>query len=281
MEMSIFDDDFNKVKSKEELIELLKEYRGILSEPMIDYLNSLIELEFSVIKEYISDSDRKALSELEVYKKIAIYNIYNRAQKLFNQQNHKIVISGNDDGIEGLRICFPFIEKETKLFDYDYRSVKVQSRIPDYYKTMWIGNVSLFQTIENSDQREAELTRIKNMLDWLRNEENPYSRGWFMNGGGFAHWAFEQNEKIRKYEKKFRQLSGKKALTDEEKKEIEITEQFHELLLKDYGLTNESFKEEKPIESYFLYSSSDESELEKTLVKKQPNLTIKNHIKYI
>ena len=38
---------------------------------MIHYLNGLVDLEFSVIKDNInvSDDDRKVLSELEVYKK--------------------------------------------------------------------------------------------------------------------------------------------------------------------------------------------------------------------
>ena len=45
--------NWNRVNTREELLELLKEYRGILSNPMQEYLNSLIELEFSVIRDYI------------------------------------------------------------------------------------------------------------------------------------------------------------------------------------------------------------------------------------
>lgn len=69
MRIGRFDEDWNKLETKEKLLELLKRYRGILANSMIDYLNSLVELEFSVIREYISDSDRKALAELEIYKK--------------------------------------------------------------------------------------------------------------------------------------------------------------------------------------------------------------------
>lgn len=65
-------------------------------------------------------------------------------------------------------------------------------------------------------------------------------------------------------------------MTDEEKREIEITKQIHDFILEDYGLTNKSFEEDnKPI------SSRDKSFLQKTLVNKQTNLTIKNHIRYI
>ena len=50
MKINIFNDTWNNVNNKEELIELLKEYRGILTNSMLNYLNSLIELEFSVIR---------------------------------------------------------------------------------------------------------------------------------------------------------------------------------------------------------------------------------------
>lgn len=96
--------NWNRVNTREELLELLKEYRGILSNPMQEYLNSLIELEFSVIRDYIKDEDRDVLSELEVYKKVAIYNIYNRALNLFKMQDMQLSISGNENGFESLDI---------------------------------------------------------------------------------------------------------------------------------------------------------------------------------
>ena len=40
--------NWNRVRTKEELLELLKEYRGILSNPMQDYLNSLITNDHTV-----------------------------------------------------------------------------------------------------------------------------------------------------------------------------------------------------------------------------------------
>ena len=73
--------NWNKINTREEILELLKKYNRILSGSMIHYLNGLVDLEFSVIKDNInvSDDDRKVLSELEVYKRIAMYNIYNMA----------------------------------------------------------------------------------------------------------------------------------------------------------------------------------------------------------
>lgn len=67
--IDLYHDKNNFISTKEELIELLKKYKGILNSSIIEYLNYLIELEFSVIKDYIGEEERLALSELELYKK--------------------------------------------------------------------------------------------------------------------------------------------------------------------------------------------------------------------
>lgn len=280
MKIMRINDNWNKINTREELITLLKGYEGILTDSMINYLNSLIELEFSVIRDYISDNDRIALSELEVYKRIAMYNIYHKALNIFKENGTELKISGNNDGIEGLTVYAPLRERSAILFDFNYQegNIGFQSRIPSGYKTMHIGNISLFQTIENAEQREAELMRVMTTLDRLYDEKNPYHSRPRTYGGPAPQWAFEHNKKISEYEEKFKQLDSKKELTDEEKREIEITKQFHELLLEDYGLTNKSFEEEN---NRSIINGRQKSELQKTLVRKQPNITITNHIKYI
>lgn len=292
MQIMRMSDHWNKVNTKEELLSLLEENKLILTDYVIEYLNSLIELEFSVMRDYISKDARKALSELEVYKRIAIYNIYYRALNIFKKDGTEFKISGNNDGIEGLTVYAPLGERSAKLFEFNYQegSTGFQSQIPNGYKIMHIGNISLFQTIENEEQREAELMRVMSILDRLYDEKNPYHfrlhaysgpASQFRShtyGGPAPQWALEHSNKIRKYEEKFKQLDSKKELTDEEKREIEITKQFHELLLEDYGLTNKSFEEEN---NESIINGRQTSKLQKTLVIKQPNLTIRNHIRYI
>ena len=46
--------NWNKINTREELLELLKKYNRILSGSMIHYLNDLVDLEFSVIKDNIN-----------------------------------------------------------------------------------------------------------------------------------------------------------------------------------------------------------------------------------
>lgn len=281
MKISRFNDNWNKVKTREELLELLKEYRGILAEPMLNYLNSLIGLEFSVIREHISSSDRKALAELEVYKKIAIYNIYNRTQNLFNQQKGEFIIHGNNDGLESLSVSTKLNETIIKLFDFNYCEgpIWLDSKIPDGYKTMNIGDVLLFQTFDSKESRESELDRVMRTLERLWDERNPYSSRPGVVGGPGSTWAFDHARKIEEYEERFKQLDSKKELSDDDKREIEITRQIHDLLLEDFGLTNESFLEES--NQPFANFGEEKTKLEKTLVKEMPNLVIKNNIRYL
>ncbi len=281
MKIMRMNNNWNKINTREELIELLKGYKGILADSMINYLNSLIDLEFSVIRDYISDNDRVALSELEVYKRIAMYNIYNRALNIFKQNESEFEISGNNDGIEGLEVYASLGEKRScKLFDFDYhegRPMSLSSKIPSDYKTMKIGNISLFQTIDSKEQREAELMRVMSILDRLYDKKNPYHSRSHTYGGPAPQWAYEHAQKIKAYEEKFNQLDAKEELTDEDKKEIEITKKFHELLLEDYGLTNKDFENNQQFSGF----GKEKTELQKTLVRRMPNINIENNIKYI
>ena len=250
--------NWNKINTREELIELLKIYKGILSDSMINYLNSLIDLEFSVIRDYISDNDRIALSELEVYKRTVMYNVYNRALSIFKQNESELEIYGNNDGIEGLKVFASLGKRSCKLFDFNYWEDPM--------------SLSLFQTIENSEQREAELLRVKSILDRLYDEKNPYHSKPHTYGGPAPQWAFEHAKKIKRYENMYKLLDAKKELTDEDKKEIEIRKKFHELLLEDYGLTNKEFKNNQQFSGFGK---------DKILVRKMPNININNYIKYI
>lgn len=267
-------DNWNKVSSKEELLKLLNNYSGILNKGIINYLKSLINLEFSVIKDYISDTERISLSELEIYKKIAIYNIYNKAISLFSEDD-KIVVSGNNDGLERLTIYKTLSEKRIKLFDFNYSegNNSFKERIPKGYRTTRIGNVTLFKSIDNADKREAELTRVMNILDKLYEEENPYSYNSNVYGGPAANWSYNHCQKIKEYEELFKELDEKKELSEDEKKEIEITSKYNELLLNDFGLTNNDFNTQNEF--------GNRSELNKKYIKTLPNLTIVNNIKYL
>ena len=66
------------------------------------------------------------------------------------------------------------------------------------------------------------------------------------------------------------------GLTDEEKVMMETTNIIHDAFLDDYSLSHKKFDDESKT-----YNKKSESKMEKTLVKKMPNLIVKDNIKYL
>lgn len=278
--IDLYHDKNNFISTKEELIELLKKYKGILNSSIIEYLNYLIELEFSVIKDYIGEEERLALSELELYKKIAIYNIYNRALNIFNTSAYSFNIFGNDEGNKGLSVSINIGNTENSIRLFEYSCVEPKVIVPNDYKSKNMGNISLFRTIESKTLIEAEISRIKECLKYLYDlDESQIRRKCFLEGYDYAYLVSQNKQQIADYEKKLVELTSRGSLTDDEKREIEITGKFNTLFLEDYGLTNMFLEEEKEDS---VGDNEDKTKLKKSLViKRIPNLIVSNNIKYI
>ena len=201
MKIMRMNENWNKISTREELIELLKGYKGILADSMINYLNSLIDLEFSVIRDYISDNDRVALSELEIYKRIAIYNIYNRALSLFKENKLGLTITSKNSGISGKEIYALSGEKQYRVFEYNYigGDIRFEGNISRENNPVIIGNISLFQTVESKGQNGIELQKLRSELDKLQHEKNPYRHIPIRYGGAAPWWTQEQLRPVRQY----------------------------------------------------------------------------------
>lgn len=256
-----------KAINKNDLKEQLVSYKNILSNTIYDYLTSLIELEFSIINNYISDKDKSKLSELDIYKDIANYNIVERAILLTDKKSDDInlIYKGKEDEYQ---IYADINDNNIILFDYDY----IGSEDSNYE----FGCIHLYRTVNSIEQIEKEIKRISNLLDYLYNKENPFSQYDNKYGGPDSYWNFNHFNKIKQYEDKLTKLKEKTELTDKDIKEIEITNMVHQLLLEDYNLKEEDFNEKKS------YNKDEEkTELYKSYIKKVPKIDIKNSIKYI
>ena len=266
-----FEKEIVKVSTKNELKELLKDYKGLLNISVIDYLNSLIELEFSVMKNHLSENDKVLLSDLGIYKKVAIYNIYNRALNIFNSEDFEIL--SNENKKEGLRVFYKYKDNKIPVFDFDYgnRSEKLSRNeiIEDYMK---ICDINLYRTIED---KEKMLDYILENLDILHNQTNPYP-SLDTYGSPASRWAFDHTRKIEGYQKRYNELDSRKELTDLEKKEIEINNKYNDLLLEDYGLKLSDFKEEN---DKYVYCKN--TNLKKIYVKRISHINIKNNMRYV
>ncbi len=68
--------------TKASLKYLLETHKNTVSKEIYNYLNSLIELEFSVVEEYLSKSDIAKISDTSLYYNVALYNIYHRIMNI-------------------------------------------------------------------------------------------------------------------------------------------------------------------------------------------------------
>ena len=258
---------FNKkkyIKDKSKLEEDLKCYSSLFNPAIVSYLDSLLNLEFSVVRDYISEEERNMLSSHKIYNEISIYNIYYRAFNIFCLDNNKdsISIFNYNYPIFLLNVYCSFFEKRFPIFRFNVNN--------NFEST-----ISLYKGVISDERRDAELERIFNKLIKLSDEKNPYYSDPDVYGGPATNWYFSHESSIKTYNDLFEKMCSSDGVSDEEKKQIELVNYFHELLLEDYGLKDENFQLENNS------SYSDESLLNQTLVKRKSKIKIKNTIKYI
>ena len=263
--------DIKRVYNKGELLALLKQHEGVLNSEMIDYLKSLINLEFSVVKNNITDADRRILTDVELYRKIAIYNIYNRVIELLKPYKDSVEISLGR-GIGGLEVYAACDNRHFKIFDYSYESVMFKSTLSPYYGHDDIGNISLFRTISDKGVIDEEKMNILEKLDILykvssRHDELGETSTY---GGCINESAYLNRKEIRDLEQRYTNIDNKTSLTHIEEKEIEVTNMFNDILLGDFGLDIDDFTSIGNLENG-----------NRAMVKKLPNMIIENNIKCI
>lgn len=256
--MRIDNMSYKKISSKEELKESLDRYKRILNPRVIDYLNQLVELEFSAVKDIVDIEDREMLQNFDLYKNVVAYNIYNRTLELLSNEQ-ELKIFDNKDRISGL-MAYKYIGNNTiRILDYKYDN----------------GTLKLFQTVDDKKVRKEQLELVMTKLEQLYDKKNPCRSNLKRFGGPGAKWNFDHSREVSEYEELFARLDSKKEITDYEKKKIGITKKYHDLLFEEYGLTDEDFIISKQAPSTVDNISN------KTLVKKLPGLKIENNIEYI
>ena len=243
-------ESLKKVKNKEDLVSLLKKYEGILSKEMLEYLTSLLNL--------------------DIYNKIAIYNIIKRTQEIFKQKEEYIVRE-SPCMADNLVIYAKVGEEYINIFDY-YR-VGIDPSGQASLKALGIGTISLYQFLGNKEAKEAELNRLKYQLRTLPG--NPYSSslGWYgtpVYGGPGDLFELDRQRDEEQLKKKIQELESKNTLTEAQKRAMELSLKGHELMLEEFGLKEEDFSEVR-----------GNSKMSRTLVKEMPNLLIKDKITYL
>lgn len=262
-----------QLAQKEELQVLLNQYKSNLSYEVVEYLTELLELKISVIKEMqFNIANNEFLEELSLYKQIAIYNIYYRALLIMKKVGIEPIIHD----IKNLHVSLSTQIGEDCVPLFSFRTIK-----EDVEKK---GTIDLYRVVFDEDIRAQALSEIKLHLQNLREEYGSLEIGLLIY-----------------YEDLVKNLESNKELSNEELRKIELTQYMQQLLIEDYGLTQDSFVDEtkellknakNEEEKYFLrckialenYTSPyaiKSLEKEIVLVKKLPNMEIRNITKYI
>lgn len=235
---------------KELLKQNLIKHRNILNKSIYDYLDSLLELEFSVLKEKISANDKEVLDEINIYRQIAIYNIYNRTLKIIEEANLERPLKKNGNNAS---IALENEKEPISLFSF------YENKIDSHKEKLLLGTINLYRMVYDPQANKRILEETNKKLEELYKEskyqsfcskiskfkdpfEDPMEECY---GGIEVVDAYERSENINHYKNILRKLENRKGLTEEEQRIIEITSTIYELILEDYGLKEEDLIDEK------------------------------------
>ena len=230
--------DVKNIKSKKELLEKIGGYGygKILNSGTLSYLEDLIRLRESATDE--ADFDwYNHISDLKIYDDIVNYNLYNRILNLMNESDDKYEIESYNSG---LLIKIKLENRDICLIDFNYS----KDRTTNLYKSVIDEN--------NND----ELSRI--IVEKIYKLEDTPKQ----------YLSLNLSSQLENYRKRLNELE-KKEYTDDDYREVELTEKYQKMMLEEYDVKESDFEE------YFLSSTN------KKLVKKVPNLTIYNNIRYL
>lgn len=269
-------EDNNKIKIREELKGLLKKYKTILNQSTYDYLNALIELDIAVLKKYISNETRLSLSELEIYKDIAKYNLYNYTIKRIRREETSIGKIVVEDQNEFLTISTS--QGKIKLFEFNHVENIFGNSIYRDYKSQSVGAITMFRTLPKADLTQTDRKLINEEIGTIKTAINPYG-SYYNNSSPLAYnWENKRKQKLKEYKQFLDTIEEYKEPSSKQKKEIEVTNYIHDILNKEFELSEDEFDSTKFEIENLDYSSTG---VKKKLTKSVPKLIIHDHIKYI
>lgn len=258
------------INNKDELLNLLKIYQYELTNIQMDYLISVINLEFSVIRDYINKSDRVTLSEYEIYDIAALYNIYNRILNII-KDNEKVNIFNEDS-----------FHISTNLFNDSKGIMGIIYKYPKDTIYKKIKYIYLNPIIENNKHYEEAIDILYKKINELDKEKYLYSSQGKHNSDAKDYWCRQKKERIELCHKKIAELEKRIKLNIKDRYEFTVINEIIYQIMLDYGLDFDSFKDESS--NLIINANTENTWIEKTQTKIIPGknkIKIYNNIKYI
>lgn len=213
----------------------LEKYKNILSKSVYEYLDALISLETSPVKDIFNTDEEEIISCLPFYKSIVKYNIYNHALQLLNSKN--------------IKLC--------ERSDYQNRTVNMFSnlKLNNTSRTIDILNLTingsneielnLFNSLSDDNVKEKELLILQKKIDELNN--NATKSYISFNIGELIGWHSDFTELsdnykyLEKYKKAMKKINSRKDLSKNDREEILLANEIYNLLLEEYGISDDDF----------------------------------------
>ena len=287
--------DYSEQKNKKgELILRLQTHKGIFSESVYKYLYALINNDFSVVRNYISDEERRVLSNLDIFHQISMYNINKRALNIFKKfdspQVSELDITTYSSK-EVPRVTAEIGSSEVTLFGTNNSCIKLDNpyKFWTFSEERTVTSpivIPLYKSIIDPQKKYAECERIKKELEHWETAKNPFTpecvprnkKNKYVGSGRYAsQWVIDKQLKIESLKRQLEEINKEIANSSPEENQIisDITCQIFDLFLEDYGLQEEDINE-KQREVF-----EEEKETHKKYVKKMPGLTIERNITYL
>ena len=118
---------YNIIESEEELLKELSRYKKKGNTDVLDYFESLIKLQDAITNSKLEEMSKIALElDSELYNRIKNYNLYNKALKVFVDNDDKLRIVGNNAGYKGLMVFTHLNNQLVFLYNFDYRQKEIK-----------------------------------------------------------------------------------------------------------------------------------------------------------
>ena len=220
MKISLQDiDETNKLNylGKEKLQAQLNDQDYLISATMKKYLQDLLNLNYSAVKDVLDINQRKTASNLDIYKKITVYNIYYRALEILKQYDRQIIITDN-------------LTDNLSAYTNDNGNIKLIYSF-DYINN--IANITLNKLVTNA----AKIKQLEDTIKYLK-----YKEYYNLVHGGEAFT--EYTEKINKLENDIKKLKLENKYNMKHENEV-LNNNIVDLFAEEYGLKNKGEKELK------------------------------------
>ena len=275
----------------EDLLHSLKTKKDNINNSLLyDYLNSLLELEFSAFSKQINETDKQELMEkcFGLYKKISIYNIINRVSNIFSEDSDRLCIDKDEKKslnvfIKGKRVISQDYFENPNYSLFSFKSNLSYPKI--FFKPKLIGSIDINQYFQREGQNSVKIEELKELIETLKDKINSTNIGTHadefeisqtnippkdgIDTDEISYQRYGLMEKIRENEKRIEYYQNKKDLTNDEKMAIELAEKYYGLLQQEFNINPDEFVPQE---------TNKDNQI---LVLSKPNYSIKKTIHYV